>query len=765
MNPSNQPTKQSGGLSLSLDDIYYILFRQKRKIAFCTILGLVSAAVFYKYYASEAYSSHAQVYLRWVQESTNPIVNSDAVRTVEQTSKRGSTIMQNEIAILTSLDLSVTVAKSMGPENIVPPSSDGIPPSIEAASSIVNSGLVISQAGNSILDIEFQNSNPSLVQPLLNEFINRYFDTHISIHRASGKFDPFLSQQSAKFKTKLAETQKLLKQAKEDAKVISFEDAKDTYANQAKSIDSEILVTQRELAEVTSALDALPSVETIIEETVVTTTPAQDENEYNRLRVRIPILQKREQELMLQFTHTNPLLASIQNEIVKCQNRVAELEEIYPHLNIDPITGNTPQSPRNNLELTALTLEARLDVLAEQKERMRAAFSEIESKEFEIQDLLKRKELEENSYLQFSQRLAESRMEETIGSGGVNNFTIIQKPTPPVKVISTTMQITAGIAGGGLILGLAWAFLIELFLDNSIRRSKDVESKLGIPLFLSIPNARHRSFRKIANSKDKKHLQLRAASESKRPKKKNDYNPSSPTLIAAAKSKPDEYDPSQSPPKHDRKLEFYKETQELKPYYEALRDRVIGYFESRNMTHSPKLIGLTGVGNSPGTTTVAAGLSTCLSETGEGKVLLIDMTLGQESAQQFYKGKETCDLEQALELKEHAQQNDNLYVVGEGSNGYKVPNILPNRLNKIVPKLKASDFDYIIFDMPEVNSISPTPRLAGFMDTMLMVIESEKSDSTTAARATELLRKSNANLGAVLNKTRTYIPKTLMSDM
>ena len=52
-----------------------------------------------------------------------------------------------------------------------------------------------------------------------------------------------------------------------------------------------------------------------------------------------------------------------------------------------------------------------------------------------------------------------------------------------------------------------------------------------------------------------------------------------------------------------------------------------------------------------------------------------------------------------------------------------------------MPKLKASDYDYIIFDMPPVNQISITPRLAGFMDMVLLVIESEKTDREVVKRA------------------------------
>ena len=66
--------------------------------------------------------------------------------------------------------------------------------------------------------------------------------------------------------------------------------------------------------------------------------------------------------------------------------------------------------------------------------------------------------------------------------------------------------------------------------------------------------------------------------------------------------------------------------------------------------------------------------------------------------------------------------------------------------------------------MPPVNQISITPRLAGFMDMMLLVIESEKTDRDVAAHASAMLAKFKAPVGVVLNKTRSYIPTALHRD-
>ena len=67
--------------------------------------------------------------------------------------------------------------------------------------------------------------------------------------------------------------------------------------------------------------------------------------------------------------------------------------------------------------------------------------------------------------------------------------------------------------------------------------------------------------------------------------------------------------------------------------------------------------------------------------------------------------------------------------------------------------------------MPPVSQISLTPRLARFMDMVLMVVESGKTDRDVVKRATTLLTENKANVSVLLNKARTYVPKRLLQEM
>jgi hypothetical protein len=58
------------------------------------------------------------------------------------------------------------------------------------------------------------------------------------------------------------------------------------------------------------------------------------------------------------------------------------------------------------------------------------------------------------------------------------------------------------LAFGGIVAGLAWAFLIELVLDRSVKRPIEIESKLKVPLFLSIPDVNRNGHSRLAKPRN-----------------------------------------------------------------------------------------------------------------------------------------------------------------------------------------------------------------------------------------------------------------------
>ena len=479
---------------------------------------------------------------------------------------------------------------------------------------------------------------------------------------------------------------------------------------------------------------------------------AQKLMDYNRICGLLESLSKREQDLLVTFTPDSTYVKQVRQQITANEKLKQQLEEENPGLlsmrATDPKTAaNDPGlAARNELaseKTRVAALQSKLGVLTQQLETLRREASTLYEAEDSITELQRKKQLEEAQYKYFSESLANARIDDQLSAGRIPNISKIQEPSAPFRdpqKLRKFYEMLLMIVLGSVAMGVGLAFLTEFFLDRSLKRPLEVESRLGLPLYLSIP-----LFNLNGNT--------RAISTGRK------------TALLAEKS--GQEGGNRSGPTHNTELAPWDPRHILYPFCEALRDRLITFFEVSGLTHKPKLVAVTSCANGSGVSTVAAGLAAALSETGDGNVLLVDMNEHGNATHQFFRGELACGLDDALETtrRDNAMVQENLYVVSEKGNSDKLSNALPKRFRALVPRLKASDYDYIIFDMPPVSQISVTPRLARFMDMVFMVVESEKTDCDVVKRATTMLTDTKTNVGIVLNKGRNYVPRRLQQQL
>lgn len=751
------PPSSASPPSFRLGDIYYVLFRHKWKIIICALLGLGIAAAFYKL-NPPPYQSDAKLFIRFVisdRQSGEPGENDTITMSPDA---RGATVLNSELQIFTSRDLAEIVARNIGPEKVLAGISES--KSLSDAASVIRAGLIAQvPRSSSTIEVTFRHPNPEITQTILREYVDSYRKRHVEIHRAAGMVGDFLAQETDQLRARLTQTEEELRKVNAKAGVVSLEASKLAFSEQMNRIRESLFTAQAELAARLSVYEQMNKLlqptggEESAEAPPAPVSPQQIEA-FQKVVTQLDQLRSRERELLNFFKEGSSRVQEVRMQITEAEAQRDQLIAAHPGLaRVAPAVvasaarpgGYDPVAEGNQIT----GLQARIRALNAQMDQIRAEAANLDQLEVSILELRRRKELEEANYRRYAASLEQSRIKEAMGDGKVSNISVVQSPTPAGQDWMPIRKIAAGIGAGGLVLGLVWAFLIEMFLDHSVRRPGDVERALRAPLFISIPKLRLNG----RPSRKRKALPAPAAPEL--------GAPSTPTAPFASPEQVAASTPPQPPAATDNGAP--QPSAEIEPYHQTLRDRLISYFESINLRHKPKLIAVTGLGRGSGVTTTATGLARSLSETGEGNVLLVDMTQGQGSAQHFQRGTQV-GLDQLLDTRNSAFVRDNLYVVSEHSGGERLAKGLPQRFNQLVPKLKASDFDYIIFDMPPVNQISITPRLAGFMDMTLLVVESEKTDRHVAERATELLSQAKTNVGVVLNKNRPYVPTALQQD-
>ncbi|PYK71658.1 MAG: hypothetical protein DME44_07160 [Verrucomicrobia bacterium] len=727
--------------NFNLRNILFALFKWKRTILGLALFGIVVAAGVYFFYPA-VYESDARLLVRYVLERSG----YDPVDALQGQGTRGGSgltidaVIAAEVSILTSWDLSVQVAEALGPNRVLP---DAKAPSVVAAAAAINSGLsTTTSKGSNIIGVSYTNRKPEVTAQVLSELVTRYFTKHLEVHRSAGAFD-FVSQQSDQIRARLNQTEDALKALKAKAGVISLADSMASLNTQSSHLEDQLRAAENDLAEQQAKVKQIErgGLAVDLNETDNTKDKAKDNTkdnaapppqqastkdigDYQALVTNLTKLRETQLEMSAKYTPENVLVKMNQAHINDLENQKRDFERKFPELAISGAKGSGQLDLR--VERARLAgMKSKLDDLRRQKIELQDRMKQLADVGPQIASLERNKELEEANYKYYSGTLQKARVDEALDPSKMPNISAIQRPSPPGIVTTTRNKIALGFAGGGLALGISLALLFEMVLNHSYKRRSEVELQLRSPVMLSIP---------YQGSNGRQRLPWKNGER-------------------ASKETPDKSNASLAP----WEVEHF-----MRPYSEAIRDRLGLYFELHGVTHKPKLIGVTGFGEGAGTSTLAAGVAAALSETGDGKVLLVDVNAANGEVHPFFAGRPAASLTAAIEPQAAiTSAADNLYLATINRAGNKSAHLGLKKFFALVPNLKASDFDYIIFDMPPINQTSPTIGLAALMDKVLLVVEAEKTNRDVVKRGYRELVGARADVAVVLNKTRSYGPSWL----
>ncbi len=753
MNNKQQPAESKPALEIG--DIYFVLFKQKWLILSFCLMGFLAACALLIIKPAQ-YESEAKLYVQYVMEAKNPeagaSANSSGDPGIRSTSSSGADIVLTEIEFLTSLDLAQQVVQRVGPDKILARFGGGT--DTNAAAALVLKTLVAEPAPKtpSILHLSYQHPDADVARMVLTEVIDAYIDKSAEQHRTVGISDEFLDQETSRLRAQLQNTENELSAAESEAGIISsIEDTKKGWNEKYNQINAALLDAGTQLAIRGADTPSPATVHPTTTDAVAGTNapvniPDTVRDEYQTVCSALANARVRYVDAMVHFPPGSELYNDARDLVQGLQSHKVSLEQQYPQLAAldlptTPVSIQSEAAPANDSDqnLRPSQLVAKTNYLAGQLAEIRLAQKNLEQREPHLNELKNRKQIQETALDSFMTSMQQSKLGASQNiSGGIK---VTESPTPAAKKWSKNVKKLVGMAlAGGTFGGIGLAFILELVLDRTVKRPIEIERKLHLPLFISIPDT-HQNEPKPARAKTGNgHMLLPLARGALVPANGNGQSA------------------AETAPPWDRRHPLHR-------FYAGLRDRLIVNFEVRNLSHNPKLVGVTSCRKGAGVSSIAAGLAASLSETGDGNVLLVDMCGEQSAALHFQKGRPADGMDAELDMgfNNGASANHAAHADGEPAEGF--PSVLSRRFAALMPKLKASDYDYIIFDMPPVSQTSMTPRLAGLMDMVLLVIESEKTHRDSVQRATALLNESRAQVSTVLNKVKKYVPAQLEHEL
>jgi uncharacterized protein involved in exopolysaccharide biosynthesis/Mrp family chromosome partitioning ATPase len=753
MQKSQQPPSKG---TFGVQDVLYILFKHKWKIILLSLLGFAASAGVYLT-RKPIYQTEAKLLLKYVLSRENV---DTSMSQINATGGMPDYAMNTEIETLKSVDVSLRVAEAIGVERILP-ESKGQATLADAGGTILANIEVGIVPANNVIHITYSNPDKELATVILKEFIKQYFIKHLEIHRDATEFEA-VAKQADEARLRLKETERQLDKLKTDSGITSLGEATSALASQRTKTQEELMSAKAELAEAEARMKSLdPTSGAAGEENkplsanvpdkdgqLVKQVPPQVVAEYKSILEIVAFLQKRDLELRLKFKPGNRLIELNQQQISDNEAKRRGLVAKFPQLTTDATlvekVGNDPQSGVLEAHAHLAAIRARVAVYGEHLEEIKKQFNEQYAIGAEIDVMERKKQMEDAEYRSLELNLKNAKIDRTLDPSNMPNITTVQQPSDPIRTYDKiTQKVVMGLAGGGVGLGLGLAFLIELLFDRRVSRPFEIQTRLQLPLLLSIPYIR---------AKERGGLML--SNEAAVPRIGGSQDPALPAI----QNREANADIAQ------RKANHF-----ILPYSETIRDRIIFNFEVNNVTHKPKLVAVTGLSEGAGSSTIAAGLAKSFSEINGAKVLLVDLSSFHPEDSPMFGEIPRHSLSGALQLARNAkfkENRQNLYYASANARRDEtgLTAFSPLHLYELMPHLQASQYDYIIFDMPPIDQTSRTLTMAGLMDKVLLVLDAENTSRDALKWGYSELVKGKADVSCIFNKTRSHAPGWLIGE-
>src|SRR5690606_6193079 len=446
----------------------------------------------------------------------------------------------------------------------------------------------------------------------------RYFEKHLNVHRSVGTFE-FVAAQKQQVADRLKETEEQLNQLKAEAQVISLPEINAAINEALNRSQTALQLAEVELAEQQARVLAIEQMLGKQNEANQPQGPQPTQSEvqqYNAIVARLGVLRREGLDLLSRYTPESRLVKINRDQIKQLENQRMELERQFPSLAIMNPTDGTSYASHTDLLAERAKLAAvkgRTEALRLQVTQVRERAKELSQYGPLIAQLERQKLVDEENYKYFEATLERARIDEALDPSKIPNISIVHQPCPASTVNDEQInQQIAMLAGGCAVIGLGLVFLLGFVFDRSVKRPAELHRKLGLNHLLAIPYVKRGS--------------LRALSGTTTPLLTNGGESGKQETLSKAR------------------MEEY-----VGPYCEAICDRLIHAFQSEGKTHKPKLVAATSCHNGAGTSTSAAGLAAALSRTGDGKVLLVDMTTRRSDHRYCFGGKHVSSLVDVLQ--------------------------------------------------------------------------------------------------------------------
>jgi succinoglycan biosynthesis transport protein ExoP len=591
-----------------------------------------------------------------------------------------------------------------------------------------------------VIQLTAKANTPEQAQAIANISAEAYV-TKLSEMKKSelGQGLEFLKQQMDQIETKSKETERALSTFKDKEGIIASTSETDSNGllGRLGNIQSDLLQAEND-AELTNT--QLQTIEKLIEEKkkfAKTSSASGISAQMDQIREKIINLQLELSNKLETQTDKHPEVINIKKKIEAAQAQLdLELSKMFAETgtsSLDPLTelqGLMQQYVTLTVELKSM--EKRAILMKDRLNQFRSEHPELASKQVELMQLERQSRVYEQAYSTLTSKYEDMRLMEQMKVAGLKVIDPAPLPGSPISP-----KINMSLAMGallGLLLGIMLVFFLH-YIDDTINTEEDALRYLYLPVLGTIPKITPYEVPETAiNRRDDKTAnngKTRRNSGNSSKKSRNEMQSLLGHSILYA-------------PKNSHKSN-------AKESYRNLAVNI----QFASVDKPIKSLLVTSSIPGEGKTTTASNLAITMARP-DMKVLLIDADVRRPRLHRILNQNRLPGLtdilvsgienENTLADCINPTSVNNLYLLPCGSHISNMESMLASqKMSDLIDALK-DQYDMIIVDSPPILSVADSLTLGSKVDGVLLVLFSGKTDSKTANRSMDALKRVNANI-------------------
>ncbi len=328
----------------------------------------------------------------------------------------------------------------------------------------------------------------------------------------------------------------------------------------------------------------------------------------------------------------------------------------------------------------------------------------------------------------------ETQVSARLGGLKTSNISVVDKakvpkdPVSPKKMLNMVLALLMGLFGG---VGLCFVFE---YLDNTVKRPEDVERLAGLPFLGVIP---------FLSPEGKK--------------KKSGYSSGYEDGYSYKEDNTGEGEEAEQVEIKDIEMvnHLYPRFSIAEDYRTVRTSIMLSYPDG-----PPRNIAFTSALPAEGKTATVINMAVAFAQLGK-KVLVVDTDLRRPRLEKLFRVRQVNGLSGYLtgvvKVEEAIQKTDidNIWVLPSGLIPPNPAELLESKKMRILVEGLEKGFDVVLFDTPPVLSVVDSLIICSLVDSVILVVQPEKTAKKPFLRAVELMRRAKADImGVVFNQAK-----------